>query len=218
VRDVCPDGDFSGSLYDDECDAPEDALLDGGSVVDGYIFYDDNQNGSFDSDEDPVQGAIVTLFERDSRDNLGSDITNSRGYYEFVNIQPGDYTIRVELPVSFFQSVLAFFVGSVNAQTSYEFNVSVSDDGQIVQQDIAVERDGSVDSVNMEAEDEVDAEEIIDTLIQEETQDETATPSSNSILDGFANLDVSAPVVSETQASEDFMLPTRLPDTGANPA
>jgi hypothetical protein len=33
--------------------------MEGGSVVDGFIFYDDNSNGSFDSFEDGVQGAIV---------------------------------------------------------------------------------------------------------------------------------------------------------------
>jgi hypothetical protein len=57
TKDRCPDGDLSGDFYDDTCDRDSD--MEGGSVVDGFIFYDDNSNGSFDSFEDGVQGAIV---------------------------------------------------------------------------------------------------------------------------------------------------------------
>jgi hypothetical protein len=199
-------------LYDDECDANEDRLLDGGSVVDGYVFFDDNNNGSFDSNEDPVASAVVRLLIRSTRASLGTDVTNSRGYYEFLNVQPGQYTISVTLPapeVSFFQSIVSLFVSSVNAQSSFEFDVDVDEDGTIVQKDFAVDRDtdttngvSSVDGGNM-AEDDDDMEPMMPT-----------SNNTNDILNGLGSLDVVMPT--QNTMNNDFALPTSLPNTGAS--
>lgn len=217
VRDTCPDGDFSGSLYDDECDADDERLDDGGSIVDGYVFFDDNNNGSFDSNEDAVPSAVVTLLVRSTREILGTDVTNSRGYYEFINVQPGEYTISVRLSaqeVSFISSLVAFFVPTVNAQADFEFNLDIESDWSIVQKDFAVERDvdttngvSSVDGGNT-------ADDITDPVVDDAMMDDTTTPTTTNILDGIGSLDVDVPMVNAT-TNDNFALPTTLPNTWA---
>lgn len=217
TKDRCPDGDLSGSFYDDTCE--RDAAIEWGSIVDGFIFYDDNRNGSFDSTEDPIQGAVVELLESDTEASIGTDITNSRGYYEFVNVQPGSYIISVQLPVSFAQTLFASLFGSVNAQESYRFGVVVEQDGSLIKQDVAVERGdttnwvSSVDGGNMA--DDAPTEEVAEEPMPEMT--ETPKKSILDMMNGNSfDAEVAAPATTTT--TNDFMLPTALPATGANPA
>lgn len=221
VRDTCPDGDFSGSLYDDECDADSERLSEGWSIVDGYVFFDDNSNGSLDSNEERVAGATVDLLIRSTRENLGTDITNSRGYYEFVGVRPGQYTLRISIPdeVSFLDALYALFVPKASAQTVREVQVNVNEDGSLTTQNFAVERDttngvSSVDGGNM-ADDTTNEDDDMEEMNDEDVVLPTTPSTPNrDILNWMNPVDVNVPT--QDTMNNNFVLPTSLPNTGAS--
>jgi len=69
--------------------------------ISGYVFADDNQNCNYDSGEAPIAG--VTIWLLDSQGNqITSTTTNANGYYEFLNLKPGTYSIQEIQPNGYF--------------------------------------------------------------------------------------------------------------------
>lgn len=203
-RDICPNGDYSISYYDGTCDDDTEESEMSGVTLDGYIYYDDNENNFFDTDEDGVEGAIVTL-KTVANDILDTDVTSAAGYYAFYSVQPGTYKVHVSIParLTVLESILAVFAPAVNAQQDYEFTVVVEegDTGTKTVAGTPVQNNGasSIADDDMVDEEEVDEDisNILD-LIADATEDDAPTVTS-SVNSGIDNM----------------MLPTALPATGA---
>ncbi|HUN24450.1 MAG TPA: SdrD B-like domain-containing protein, partial [Anaerolineales bacterium] len=66
------------------------------TAIGDYVWYDLNKNGLQDDGETGVQGITVYLLNSGGS-VIGTDITDSNGYYSFNNLQPGSYTIQFDL-------------------------------------------------------------------------------------------------------------------------
>lgn len=107
-----PDPDFSG--YDSFTYTVEDEegltseatvtvyvrpVLDFGRIY-GRVFLDENLNGIYDSGEGLLSGITVNLYDREGN-LLMSTTTGPDGSYSFDNLEPGVYTISVDLPLEY---------------------------------------------------------------------------------------------------------------------
>ena len=63
-----------------------------GSVIEGTVFHDVNNNGVLDGGDVPLQGITVTLRDADGN-VVATAETNEDGEYGFVVTIPGDYSI-----------------------------------------------------------------------------------------------------------------------------
>jgi len=75
------------------------------SSLSGYVYADNNKDGTFDSNDQGLAGVTLQLLSS-SGSVLQSVTTNSAGYYIFTNLAPGKYSIYE--PVS--QKVLNAYV------------------------------------------------------------------------------------------------------------
>ena len=67
------------------------------AVLSGFVFEDDSNDGLRDSNEAPIAGVNVQLF--DERDNIVAEaITDARGRYAFEGLMPGVYAVRQSHP------------------------------------------------------------------------------------------------------------------------
>src|SRR5262249_14694600 len=77
----------------------EDLTLDMGIIqlanvrVGDYVWVDRNYNGSQDAGEPGVPGVTVTLFDASTNQQLGTQVTDSSGFYLFDNLPPGQYYV-----------------------------------------------------------------------------------------------------------------------------
>lgn len=86
---------------------------DRGTTVHGLVYGDDNTNNNQDEPEGPIAGMLVKLFEAsaDGEDDgtdldeteVGSDVSDVTGYYEFLNVPDGCYIVR-EIPEGYVQT------------------------------------------------------------------------------------------------------------------
>ena len=77
------------SSNDDEDDS-DPAKISAASKLGDYVWKDINGNGIQDFFEPGVEGVVVTL--RDCNDNIiETQVTDSEGFYQFVDVQPGFY-------------------------------------------------------------------------------------------------------------------------------
>jgi len=89
-RDVAPVSD------DDAITVPSHGLS-------GYVYHDANNDGVRDPGEAPIAGVTVTLT---GTDHLGNPVnltttTDVDGYYEFVGLRPGTYTLTETQPTGY---------------------------------------------------------------------------------------------------------------------
>lgn len=72
------------------------------SSLGDYIWFDDNQNGIQDSNEEAVSNVKVILYESDCETQISETSSDSTGHYSFVNLEPKDYCIGFdELPIGY---------------------------------------------------------------------------------------------------------------------
>ncbi|MGL5693811.1 MAG: SdrD B-like domain-containing protein [Peptostreptococcaceae bacterium] len=67
--------------------------------ISGVTFYDCNNDSIFDDDDTVLSGVNVILLDA-NKNQLSSTITNSNGYYEFINLNSGTYYVRFISPPS----------------------------------------------------------------------------------------------------------------------
>ncbi len=73
------------------------------SSISGIVYVDPNQNDAHEPDETLLEDVTVQLL--DANDNiLATTQTNPDGYYEFLNLAPGQYAVRELQPVGYFHS------------------------------------------------------------------------------------------------------------------
>lgn len=67
-------------------EALEDRSLPSANTISGYVFYDANSNGLFDSGEQPIANSQIELHTL-AGVVVGTTTTNAQGYYEFTKDQ-----------------------------------------------------------------------------------------------------------------------------------
>ncbi len=64
----------------------------------GHVWHDANNDGVRDASEDLIPNVIITL---DTDAGPLQTTTDANGYYEFLNLQPGTYTVRETQPTDY---------------------------------------------------------------------------------------------------------------------
>ncbi len=64
--------------------------------IQGYAWYDVDKNGIREVAETLLEGVVVTVHRVSDDVSLGSTITNSEGFYEFIELNPGDYYVKFD--------------------------------------------------------------------------------------------------------------------------
>jgi len=87
------------TISDDCCDTMKNAsvLIDAiplGEVV-GTVWSDENQDGTYTTNEPPVDGISVTLLDEDGN-VIDTVLTDENGDYIFENVPPGNYQIVID--------------------------------------------------------------------------------------------------------------------------
>jgi uncharacterized repeat protein (TIGR01451 family)/fimbrial isopeptide formation D2 family protein len=74
-----------------------------GSVIQGSVYQDNNNNGLLDPGEAGIQGVTVTLTGTNSQGTVVDLVrsTNARGIFRFVGLLPGTYTVSETQPAAF---------------------------------------------------------------------------------------------------------------------
>lgn len=100
---------------------PEDAPLeaDKSNCISGYAWFDGNHSGTWEENEDAMDGARVDLFAVGPFDlrpgNLwraASLLTRDGGYYEFCRLSPGSYYVQLTPPEGVLRDNLLMTYGS----------------------------------------------------------------------------------------------------------
>ncbi|WP_137179461.1 SdrD B-like domain-containing protein [Roseomonas sp. AR75] len=81
-------GEFNGTL---------DAGFFRPAGLGDYVWEDKDRDGIQDDDEQAIAGVTVQLLDGDGN-QVGETTTNGVGYYEFVGLNPGDYSVRFLTP------------------------------------------------------------------------------------------------------------------------
>jgi len=74
----------------------------------GFVYQDENINGVRDPGERPIPGTTLQLFQELTDGSIvaaGSTTTNANGFYQFVNLTPGNYRVIETQPVNFFDAL-----------------------------------------------------------------------------------------------------------------
>ena len=83
------------------------------ATLSGFVYSDQSNDGVRDTNEQPIPGATVTLFDG-SGDVVATTTSDSNGRYEFTNLLPGEYRIVETQPEGFLDGIDS--VGTVRGQ------------------------------------------------------------------------------------------------------
>ncbi len=80
-----------------------DIALCGNSAIGDFVWFDANCNGLQDATEDGINGALVTIAYPDgtTKSVVTHTYLSHKGYYDFINIGPGSFTITFQTPTGF---------------------------------------------------------------------------------------------------------------------
>ena len=111
---------------DDDTDNNSNTTIDFGFYrlsLGDYVWYDDNNNGVWDTGEAGASGVTVRLLDATGASVLGTTTTDANGYYTFTNLLSSTY--RVEIVV------LATYTSSTDIASSVnpDNNVNSDDNG-----------------------------------------------------------------------------------------
>ncbi len=73
------------------------------ATLSGNVYFDADNDGVFDSGEQPIAGVLITLTGTDFNQAtvLQTTTTNANGFYEFTNLNPGTYQVAETQPTFF---------------------------------------------------------------------------------------------------------------------
>ncbi|MCP4339393.1 MAG: hypothetical protein GY799_11020, partial [Desulfobulbaceae bacterium] len=81
-----------------ENDLTWDAGLYEKCSIGNFVWHDTYQDGVQEDEESGISGVTVKLINPDTDEVLLTKVTDDSGYYEFINLTPGDYAVEFELP------------------------------------------------------------------------------------------------------------------------
>lgn len=97
---LAPDTIENITLVSDTHGVNYDFLETRPSTISGHVIEDLNGNGVFDAGETPIDGALVELYDAYGI-FIDFAITDSSGYYEFRNVDPGTYVVSEVQPIGY---------------------------------------------------------------------------------------------------------------------
>ena len=75
-----------------------------GANLSGHVYHDRNNDGVRDSGEEPIEAVIVTLLDA-SGAVAGETKTDDAGYYEFLNLPAGEYSVIETQPTGYLDGI-----------------------------------------------------------------------------------------------------------------
>lgn len=69
--------------------------------ISGYVYFDADNNGVFDSAETGISGATVVLLDTQGNPTGSTAVTDINGYYKFENLTPGTYSLQENQPAGY---------------------------------------------------------------------------------------------------------------------
>ena len=75
------------------------------ACVSGYVYVDANNNGAFDSGEEPIAGAQLTLLDALGNPTGETRTTNAAGFYSFCALTPGVYGVAEAQPAGYYDGL-----------------------------------------------------------------------------------------------------------------
>ena len=75
-------------------------MIRNGSIS-GFKINDTNGNGKWDADEAGIKGWNITLENATTNALIASNLTDSNGFYQFMNLENGSYNVTEELRIGF---------------------------------------------------------------------------------------------------------------------
>lgn len=73
--------------------------------ISGYVYADDDNDGVFDSTEQPIAGVTLALTDSSGTPTGATVITDANGYYEFTNLKPGVYGVMETQPDGYYDGL-----------------------------------------------------------------------------------------------------------------
>ena len=67
--------------------------------ISGYVFLDANGNGVLDAGEGFIPGIVVSLLLDGTV--VATTTSDNTGYYEFTDLEPGTYTVSIDVPLEY---------------------------------------------------------------------------------------------------------------------
>ena len=86
-------GDGEGDDWDDAI-VTAISIVEASSTIGDYVWYDDDEDGVQDSNEDPVSGVTVRITNQ-ATNAVMTQVTNSDGLYLFSGLDAGTYLVEV---------------------------------------------------------------------------------------------------------------------------
>ena len=75
----------------------ENPIIESEAAISGFVFLDLNNDGKFDDNDPPVEGAEVLLEEPDGTE-IESQLTDETGAYDFSPLTAGSYLVQQIVP------------------------------------------------------------------------------------------------------------------------
>ncbi|WP_197443072.1 SdrD B-like domain-containing protein [Lignipirellula cremea] len=69
------------------------------AMISGFVYHDKDNDGVYDANEDPIEGAVVMIFKGDTV--VGTATTGADGSYKFTDLRAGEYRIMETQPAGF---------------------------------------------------------------------------------------------------------------------
>lgn len=70
--------------------------------ISGHVYVDTDQDCVMDAGEAPIAGVTITLLDQNGT-VVGTTQTDASGQYKFTGLRPGNYSVRQQQPVGYFQ-------------------------------------------------------------------------------------------------------------------
>ncbi len=192
--------------------------------ISGSVFVDLDDDCLFDANERPIAGVTITLL-----DSLGAVVattqTDSQGRYSFMNLRPGQYTLRETQPAGFFQGGQRAGSGGGDASVQDVLSkIFIPAGSQLVQYDFCEQDPGTLAGIvfaDLDFDCLLDPQETLLANVQVELLDANGSvvASTRTNAQGaykFANLKPGTYSVRETQPEGYFQGGQVAPVTGGD--